>query len=97
MSDALTVGPIGPGFEGSIPAMFVTCAPDGMPSVTYASALHYVIRRHGALPFQFFDKTREKATLRFPSWRRCCLAGMRQWRIVFSVLSAARVRAVAES
>jgi GNAT superfamily N-acetyltransferase len=46
-------------FEGSVPAMLATCAPDGTPNVAYASQVHYVDAGHVALSFQFFSKTRE--------------------------------------
>jgi hypothetical protein len=46
-------------FEGAVPAMVATSAPDGTPNVSYVSQVHYVDRDHVALSFQFFSKTRE--------------------------------------
>jgi adenylate cyclase len=46
-------------FEGGIPSLLASCAPDGTPNVTYVSQVHYVDSEHLALTFQFFNKTRE--------------------------------------
>jgi adenylate cyclase len=48
-----------PCFEGFVPSMVATCAPDGTPNVTYVSQVHYVDAEHVALTYQFFSKTRE--------------------------------------
>ena len=45
--------------EGVIPSVLATCARDGTPNVTYVSQVHFVDRKHVALSFQFFNKTRE--------------------------------------
>ncbi|MDH4115441.1 MAG: pyridoxamine 5'-phosphate oxidase family protein, partial [Burkholderiaceae bacterium] len=45
--------------EGVIPSVLATCARDGTPNVTYVSQVHFVDRRHVALSFQFFNKTRD--------------------------------------
>jgi adenylate cyclase len=46
-------------FEGAIPSVLATCAPDGTPNVTYVSQVHFVDSSHVAMSFQFFNKTRE--------------------------------------
>jgi len=46
-------------FEGGVPPVLATCDRDGVPNVTYVSQIEYVDRRHVALSFQFFNKTRE--------------------------------------
>jgi len=46
-------------FEGAVPSLVATCAPDGTPNVTYVSQIHYVDAAHVALTYQFFSKTRE--------------------------------------
>jgi adenylate cyclase len=44
-------------FEGVLPAVIATCAPDGTPNVTYLSKVMLVDRDHVALTNQFFSKT----------------------------------------
>jgi adenylate cyclase len=46
-------------FEGAVPSLLASCAPDGTPNITYVSQVHYVDREHVALTFQFFSKTRQ--------------------------------------
>lgn len=46
-------------FEGAIPSVIATCAPDGTPNVAYLSQVHYVDDAHVALTFQFFNTTRK--------------------------------------
>ncbi|MCU0805105.1 MAG: GAF domain-containing protein [Burkholderiales bacterium] len=55
----LTLDAIRECFEGAIPSLVATCAPDGTPNVTYVSQIHYVDAAHVALTYQFFSKTRE--------------------------------------
>ena len=55
----ITLNAIRDCFEGAIPAVIATCAPDGTPNVTLLSQVHYVDEEHVALSFQFFSKTRE--------------------------------------
>lgn len=38
-------------FEGAIPSVIATCAPDGTPNVAYLSQVHYVDDAHVALTF----------------------------------------------
>ena len=45
-------------FDGSIPGVMATCAPDGVPNVAYLSQMEYIDGEHLALSFQFFNKTR---------------------------------------
>lgn len=45
-------------FQGVVPSVVATCAPDGWPNVTYVSQVDYVDPRHVALSCQFFNKTR---------------------------------------
>ncbi|UGB38320.1 GAF domain-containing protein [Frateuria soli] len=46
-------------FDGTVPAVMATCAPDGTPNVAYLSQTEYVDEEHLALSFQFFNKTRQ--------------------------------------
>ncbi|MBI5460921.1 MAG: GAF domain-containing protein [Gammaproteobacteria bacterium] len=46
-------------FEGAVPSVVATCAPDGTPNVAYLSQVHYVDAAHVALTFQFFNTTRK--------------------------------------
>lgn len=47
-----------PCFQGLVPAMFFTCAKDGMPNAAFLSDVDYVDPTHVALSFQFFNKSR---------------------------------------
>jgi hypothetical protein len=46
-------------FEGAVPSVLATCAPDGTPNVAYLSQVHFVDAAHVALTFQFFNTTRK--------------------------------------
>ncbi|MFP5505951.1 MAG: GAF domain-containing protein [Gammaproteobacteria bacterium] len=46
-------------FEGAVPSVVATCAPDGTPNVAYLSQVHFVDAAHAALTFQFFNTTRK--------------------------------------
>jgi adenylate cyclase len=46
-------------FEGAVPSVVATCAPDGTPNVAYLSQVHFVDATHVALTFQFFNTTRK--------------------------------------
>jgi len=46
-------------FEGAVPSVIATAAPDGTPNAAYLSQVHYVDDGHVALSYQFFNKTRE--------------------------------------
>jgi putative methionine-R-sulfoxide reductase with GAF domain len=48
-----------PCFEGAIPAVLGTCAPDGVPNATWLSQIERVDERHVALSCQFFRKTQQ--------------------------------------
>ena len=50
-------------FEGIIPSVIATVAPDGTPNVTYLSVVHRVDDDHVALSRQFFKKTDENTTV----------------------------------
>ncbi len=56
-----TLDAIRAAFEGVIPSMIATCAPDGTPNVAYLSQVEYVDGGHVALSFQFFNRTRRNA------------------------------------
>lgn len=45
-------------FDGGIPGVLATCSPAGVPNVAYLSQVQYIDRRHIALTYQFFNKTR---------------------------------------
>jgi adenylate cyclase len=45
-------------FQGVAPAIITTCAPDGIPNVTYLSQVHFLDDTHVALSCQFFNKTK---------------------------------------
>lgn len=45
--------------DGAIPGVVSTWGPDGMPNVAYMSQGHYLDRRHLALSYQFFNRTRQ--------------------------------------
>jgi adenylate cyclase len=45
--------------DGVIPGAIATCAPDGVPNVTYLSQVEYVDAEHVAISYQFFNKTRQ--------------------------------------
>ena len=54
-----TLGDLRHCFEGAVPSVIATCAPDGTPNVAYLSQVHYVDAAHVALTFQFFNTTRK--------------------------------------
>ncbi|HEU4652628.1 MAG TPA: GAF domain-containing protein [Steroidobacteraceae bacterium] len=54
----LTLDAIRDCFDGDIPAVIATCAPDGTPNCSFASEVHFVDAEHVGLSYQFFNKTR---------------------------------------
>lgn len=60
---AVTLDSIRSCFDGAIPSLIATCAPDGTPNAAYTSQVHYIDNSHVALSYQFFNKTRENILL----------------------------------
>ncbi len=57
--DHADIDEVRPCFEGVVPAIMATVAPDGTPNVAYISQVYHVDSGHVALSFQFFNKTRQ--------------------------------------
>ncbi|GAB3550719.1 hypothetical protein GCM10027343_34120 [Noviherbaspirillum agri] len=55
----IKLGAIRECFEGVIPGIMATAAPDGTPNAAYLSQVHFVDGEHVALSYQFFNKTRQ--------------------------------------
>lgn len=77
----LTVDAIRECLEGAVPAVIATCAPNGVPNVSYLSQVQFVDSEHVALSYQFFNKTRQNV-----------LANPRAKLLVVNPLTAARFR-----
>jgi adenylate cyclase len=77
----LTVDAIRECLEGAVPAVIATCAPDGVPNVSYLSQVQFVDSEHVALSYQFFNKTRQNV-----------LANPRAKLLVVNPITVARYR-----
>jgi len=58
MTAPVTLESLASCFQGILPAHLFTCSSDGIPNAAYLSHVDYVDRRHVALSFQFFNKSR---------------------------------------
>jgi adenylate cyclase len=82
-AELLKVDAIRECFEGVVPGIMATAAPDGTPNVSLLSQVHFVDRDHVALSYQFFNKTRQNI-----------LANPQATLIVTNPLTAVRYRLV---